>query len=265
LSEELIVRPGGEVAIPPAINFEQDAVTSSGLTAADLAFPFLRLFQDNSHEVKKKDPKYIEGAEAGFILNTVTQEIFPGDPGVLVVPVTTGIRKVDEWVPLDQGGGFVGSYFPEHDRVKKASPGKKKGVMISPDGNDLVETAYFFIVFPETLSWACVTMASTKWKVARRWNTLIDGVRLTGAKGPFRPAPYAFSYILGTTAETNNASQTYYNYTIKSAGKVADVGVYQYAREFANTLVAKVKTGEVEVKPPSENPTTEGSPEDIPF
>ena len=44
------------------------------LRQEDVALPFLKLLGQLSPEVNKRDGKYVEGAQPGMILNTVTQE-----------------------------------------------------------------------------------------------------------------------------------------------------------------------------------------------
>jgi hypothetical protein len=250
---ELIVRLDTELVLPVEIDFEADRQTHSTVEAADLKFPFLQLLQDGSPLVKK-GPRKLADSEAGMILNTLTGELFSGEIGIPVLPVTTSIRKYDEWIPQDEGGGFRGSYFPDHIRVTSAKPGERRGTLIpldNPEGTELIETAYFFLVFPQTLTWAVCTMASKKWQSARTWNTLIDGVRFKGKNGLYPPAPYAVQYRLGTVQVDNKGKEPSYIYTVKSEGRVTDANVYTYAKEFAQKFVAKVQAGEVEVKPTS--------------
>jgi hypothetical protein len=59
--------------------FEADAnAGSQNMTQEDLALPFLKVLGQLSPEVNKRDGKYVEGAEPGMILNTVTNEIYDG-------------------------------------------------------------------------------------------------------------------------------------------------------------------------------------------
>ena len=56
--------------------FEADANKGSqNITQEDLALPFLKVLGQLSPEVNKRNGKYVEGAEPGMILNTVTNEI----------------------------------------------------------------------------------------------------------------------------------------------------------------------------------------------
>ena len=57
--------------------FEQDANTSfSNMGLDDFALPFLRVLGQLSPETNKRDAKYVEGAEAGKIFNTVTKQLY---------------------------------------------------------------------------------------------------------------------------------------------------------------------------------------------
>ena len=68
--------------------FEADAnAGSQNMTQEDLALPFLKVLGQLSPEVNKRDGKYVEGAEPGMILNTVTNEVFAGAKGIDVLPV----------------------------------------------------------------------------------------------------------------------------------------------------------------------------------
>ena len=56
------------------------------VTAEDLAIPFLRVLAQLSPQVNKRDGAYVEGAEAGMIYNTVANEAYDGEKGILVIP-----------------------------------------------------------------------------------------------------------------------------------------------------------------------------------
>jgi hypothetical protein len=252
-TEELILRPTADVVVADAINFEEDT-RELHVEASDLKYPFLQLLQDGSPLVKK-GPRKMPGAEAGMILNTVTKELHNGEVGVPVLTITTSIRRFDEWIPVDDGGGFRGSYLPNHERVRTATPGERRGTLIpadNPEGTELIETAYFFVVFPESMTWAICTMASKKWQSAKTWNTLIAGVRFQGAKGPYIPAPYAVQYRLGTVLTDNKGKEPSYIYTITSEGPVKNAAAYRFAKDFEATLFKKIQSGEEPIRPPED-------------
>ena len=83
--------------------FEEDANTGlDNMGTEDMALPFLRILAQLSPEVNKRDAKYIEGAEAGMILNTVTKQVYDGEEGINIVPCYYK-REYIEW--SDRGEG----------------------------------------------------------------------------------------------------------------------------------------------------------------
>ena len=62
--------------------FEADAdAGSQKISQEDLALPFLKVLGQLSPEVNKRNGKYVEGAEPGMILNTVTNDFMTGVRG----------------------------------------------------------------------------------------------------------------------------------------------------------------------------------------
>ena len=59
--------------------FDMEADAAQGaqnISQEDLALPFLKILGQLSPEVNKRDGKYVEGAEPGKIINTVTNELY---------------------------------------------------------------------------------------------------------------------------------------------------------------------------------------------
>ena len=57
--------------------FEADANQGAqNISQEDLALPFLKVLGQLSPEVNKRDAKYVEGAEPGKIINTVSNELY---------------------------------------------------------------------------------------------------------------------------------------------------------------------------------------------
>lgn len=115
----------------------------------DYKIPFLNLLQDLNPEVKEEDPKYIEGAKPGMFLNKATGELYDGKKGVVIVPCITQHNFV-EWVPIDDGGGFVAQHGIRDKIVMEAkrAAGGKLNALRTPKGNELVDT---FLIFALTL------------------------------------------------------------------------------------------------------------------
>ena len=54
--------------------------------AEDMQIPFLRILQPLSPQLIKNDPKFIKGASAGDIFNTVTGQFWEAEEGINVLP-----------------------------------------------------------------------------------------------------------------------------------------------------------------------------------
>ena len=117
----------------------------SEVTAADLSIPFIRVLAQLSPQVNKREGRYVEGAEAGMLFNTVLNEVYDGERGIEVVPCYYNRRFV-EWTPREQGGGYVESYETT-DPIVNTTTRNDVGQDVLPNGNLLSNTAQFFVLF----------------------------------------------------------------------------------------------------------------------
>jgi hypothetical protein len=104
-------------------------------TSADVTIPFITLLQSNSPLVKDRaHPMALDGN----MVNTVTEEYYDRDRGVLFVPATTR-HLFAKWVPRDRGGGFRGHLEPDDPIVLTAirtAPKFGKYQMIDEEDED---------------------------------------------------------------------------------------------------------------------------------
>ncbi len=205
-----------------------------GITGADLAIPFLKILQQMSPELAKRDGKYIEGATEGMIMNGVTGQLWEADEGVTVIPCGFKFKTI-EWKP--ERKGFVNSYsrtdtLPEFERDDKGA------AITKSDGNILADTAehYVLVVHPDGgCEQALISMSSTQLKHSRKWNTMIKQKILQTKDGPKSPPSYGYMYTLKTTGESKDDNH-WEGWTIADAGMVTDSNLYQGAKAFANSI-----------------------------
>jgi len=205
-----------------------------GITGQDLAIPFLKILQQMSPELAKRDGKYIEGATEGMIMNSVTGQLWEADEGVTVIPC--GFKfKTNEWLP--ERKGLVNSYsrtdtLPEFERDDTGTS------ITKADGNILQDTAehYVLVVYPDGgCEQALISMARTQLKHSRKWNTMIKQKILQTKDGPKSPPSYGYMYTLKTTGESKDDNH-WEGWTIADAGMVTDSNLYQGAKAFANSI-----------------------------
>jgi len=133
-----------------AVNmFEADAQQGAqNISQEDLALPFLKILGQLSPEVNKRDGKYVEGAEPGKIINTVTNALYDS---IEVVPCHYK-RQYIEWA--DRGtstGAPVAIHEADSDIVSQTTRGKDYKDRL-PNGNYLDNTANHFLFTPPTYS-----------------------------------------------------------------------------------------------------------------
>ena len=269
-AEEKALVPAPEETALAVMDFEQDAGGGTeNVGAKDVALPFLSIIQSNSPQLKKNDAKYIPGATMGMVFNTVTGELYDAeDPehGVALIPCGF-VKKAVVWSPRDQGGGMVGQFDMDDPIIVEAlTSGRKndKGVPITPEGNEIRETAYHHVLILKlsdgSTSWAVVSMTSTQLKHSRKWMSVVMGKSMLGKNGPFRPPSYSHIYTLGTAQESNKHGD-WYGWKLRDSGTpITDPNVYAQARDFAQ----QIQGGAVKVGNPVEHEASETS-DDTPF
>ena len=232
------------------VNFEADAHQGTqNMSQDDLALPFLKVLGQLSPEINKRDGKYIEGAEPGMILNTVTNEIFDGSKGIDVLPAYY-TRKLVEWQDRGESKGApVAIHEASSDIMSKTTRDKSYKDRL-PNGNYIENTAnHFVVLLGKTPTTALISMKSTQLKISRKWNSMMMGLKLQGKNGLFTPPTYSHIYKL-KTVQLSNDKGTWFGWDVSTVGPVQDNGVYEIAKSFA----ASVAKGTVEAKPENENP-----------
>ena len=233
--------------------FEQDkAGGMDGMGQGDFAMPFLRVLGQLSPEVNERDAKYVEGAKAGMIFNTVTKQAYDGVEGVNVIPCGYK-REYVEWSDRGEGTSApVAIHSVESGIIKEATRGADYKDRL-PNGNYLENTASYFVMLDD-MSQALITMKSTQLKVSRSWNSMMNSIKLKGKNGMFTPAAYSHVYNLSTVQQSNDKG-TWFGWNVQKIGPVQDKNLYEAAKQFASSVGnVQVKHGEGETKSKDEVP-----------
>jgi len=232
--------------------FETDAGQGiANITQEDLALPFLKVLGQLSPEVNKRNAKYVEGAEPGMIINTVTNEIFDGEKGIDVVPVYYKRQHI-EWQDRGESQGAPVIYEAGDDLPKTSRDKFNKDRLAN--GNYLENTAsHFVVVLGKNPTTALISMKATQLKVSRKWNSMMMGLKMQGKNGMFTPPTYSHIYKLKTVQQSNDKG-TWFGWDVSKVGPITDQGVYTIAKDFSNS-VAK---GNVEAKHETEETRKQG-------
>ena len=234
--------------------FEADAnAGSQNMTQEDLALPFLKVLGQLSPEVNKQNAKFINGAEPGMIVNSVTKELYNGTKGINIIPVHYE-RQYVEW--QDRGttstGAPVAIHKADSDIINTTTRDKNWKDRL-PNGNYLENTAnHFVILLGKSPSTALISMRATQLKVSKTWNSLMLGLKLHGKNGLFTPPTYSHIYNL-KTVQMSNDKGTWFGWAVSKVGPVSNKGVYAIAKSFAE----KNSKGQVKVKHGSDESKTD--------
>lgn len=215
---DLAIKPENELVDVEA--YEQYGSAGFGnTTSEDFSMPFLAILQGLSPQCET-----IDAAKPGKLINSVTSDLYPGDPGVPFIPCNTEHVFV-EWKKRKDGGGFVAVHTIEDDIVVNCKEKQEFGEYTTPSGNDLIETFYVYGVMPTETGGEQMVIAfsSTKIKKYKAWLTKARGIQIAvkDAQGRvtkrINPPLFAHRYRLKTTKETNNKGD-FYNFEISFDG-----------------------------------------------
>ena len=220
---------------------------SEEITSSDLSTPIISILQANSPQCKRSDGKYIPGAKEGMLYNNVTNELYDGDEGIVVLPCMFS-KQFIEWKP--NRSGLVAVHDKNTDLrnqvvITKNAEGKETPTL--PNGNSLIETNQHvvLIISPDgSLIPAVIPMTSSALRSSRIWNTRMKQLTIKDSSGKsFNPATYYTRYKLTTAAKTKD-QYSWFTWNIEPVGPVETGEQYNAGAE----LCKLVSSGALKVK-----------------
>lgn len=223
------------------VEFEEQYRDQSGAgtsaAAEDNVIPLLILLQDMSPEAKKRDPKYIEGAEPGDLLNKATRRLWHIDQECIVIPCAFQ-QLIMEWVPRSAGGGLVGRHdlngLKPLDRLAQLGQQRKDEEdrlrWLSPSGNELIHTRYHYVVTLADGSYevAVLPFSSTGHTSSKQWMTLL---RKPKPGSNWVPPSWLRAYTARRFVKSNNIN-SWYGLEMMEKGWVQNRGLLEYCEAF---------------------------------
>jgi len=212
---EIATKPKNEIA---TIDFGADAGAGIGkISASETVIPYLNLLQALSPEANEGTDRTIEGAKAGLMLNTATRDLLEE---AIIVPLLKQHFFV-EWTPRDEGGGLVERHLPDSDfvrQVRETNNRDAKNMLLTPDGNHLVETFYLTALLLDDADAVdgdvvCISFARTK---MGPWREMMQPIYKTATKYPF----FAHRLRLTTKQQKDKQGRPYFNYVATPVNQV---------------------------------------------
>jgi hypothetical protein len=231
--------------------FESDSGSGfEEITSNDIQIPFIRIIQALSPQLKKTDPSFIDGASQGDIFNTVTKKVWSAEEGVEVIPIYYQLKLL-EFIPRQEGGGFVGELDANSDEVRKANRDQTTGLELLENGNELVRTAQHYVkVIHEdgTLENAIVDMKKTQLKKSRGWNSVMMMQKHNGVTLPSFSSVYKL-----TSVEDGNDKGSWHSWSVSHLRHIDSMEAYNDAKSTHNSI----KSGEMRVAIPADSNSDE--------
>lgn len=240
-----------------------NAGDGASFESSEMQIPFVRVAQSLSPQLNKKKPEYIEGLSNGDAYNNLTNQMWAGEKGLVVIPCFQTTKYL-EFVPRESGGGFRGEISASDPVLQRTSRNGSKEIL--PSGNELVKADQHFclIVDEEGMTQPVVIdMKSTQLKVSRRWKTNIAMQKVKNPKTGeiIVPPVYATMWKLTTSEETNDKGD-FYNWAVERVGLVENRNLLIEAKSFRDSIMK----GEVKAQAETaSNGSSSRDGDDIPF
>jgi len=228
-----------EGGLPSTALYEGDAHAGfENVKTTSLALPILKLLQNGSGEAQKRNQNYVEGAEPGMFLNTVTKKTYEGATGIEVIPCHYKL-EYQEWADFGTGSGRPENiYDADSDILSKTK--NEMGKDRLDNGNYILTVGQHFVLILDGNSTenALISMSSSQGKISRKWNSMMMSITLDGKNGPYTPPSFSHKYRLTSVLNSGNGNQ-WYGYNVTKVGPVEEAALYERAKKFYTSLASK--------------------------
>ena len=240
MSDEKQVAIKKEAGLPSSILFEDDAAHGfENVKTTSLALPILKLLQNGSGEAQKRNQNYVEGAEPGMLLNTVTKKLYDGANGIEVIPCHYKL-EFQEWADFGTGSGRPENIFDANsDILLKTTQGNDKKDRLD-NGNYILTVGqhYVLILDGNSTENALISMSATQYKVSKKWNSMMMSITLDGKNGPYTPPSFSHKYKITSVLNSGKGNQ-WYGFNVTKIGPVEEPTLYERAKKFYTSLASK--------------------------
>ena len=228
-----------EGALPSTALYEGDAHAGfENVKTSSLALPILKLLQNGSGEAQKRNQNYVEGAEPGMLLNTVTKKLYDGAKGIEVIPCHYKL-EYQEWADFGTGSGRPENIFDANSDILSKTK-NENGKDRLENGNYIQTVGQHYVLIREGNSTenALISMSSSQGKVSRKWNSMMMSITLDGKNGPYTPPSFSHKYKITSVLNSGKGNQ-WYGFNVTKIGPVEEPALYERAKKFYTSLASK--------------------------
>jgi hypothetical protein len=240
MSDEKQMTLKEEAGLPSSILFEDDAAAGfENVKTTSLALPILKLLQNGSGEAQRRNQNYVEGAEPGMFLNTVTKKLYDGAKGIEVIPCHYKL-EYQEWADFGTGSNRPENIYADDSDILSKTTKDSSGKDRLDNGHYIQTTGqhYVLIVSDDSVEQALISMSSSQGKISRGWNSMMLSITFEGKNGPYNPSSFSHSYKLTSVLNSGKGNQ-WYGYNVAKIGPVKDEALYERSKKFYTSLASK--------------------------
>lgn len=241
----------GGAPLPAFMDMADFGTGFEGTDTESFAIPFLQILQKMSPMCDEDEAAYVEGAKAGMIYNTVTQELMDGKEGIILIPCAYK-RSFIKWGGRESTEpGFKGEFTPgevdkmiadgaiiEHEYMLLAP--NKDGEIHEKKSDRFVDTRSHFVlvVRPDgSTIQAILSLASTQVKASKMLMMALNQKKVDTPQGKLTPPTFA-NLVKMTTKGQSNAKGAWSGAVFELDGMVTDPKIYAEAKAFHADIVA---------------------------
>ena len=228
-----------EGGLPSTALYEGDAHAGfENVNTTSLALPILKLLQNGSGEAQKRNQNYVEGAEPGMLLNTVTKKMYDGAKGIEVIPCHYKL-EYQEWADFGTGSGRPENIYDANSDILSKTK-NEMGKDRLDNGNYILTVGQHYVLICDGISTenALISMSSSQGKISRKWNSMMMSITLDGKNGPYTPPSFSHKYRLTSVLNSGKGNQ-WYGYNVTKVGPVEEPALYERAKKFYTSLASK--------------------------
>ena len=228
-----------EGGLPSTALYEGDAHAGfENVKTTSLALPILKLLQNGSGEAQKRNQNYVEGAEPGMFLNTVTKKTYDGANGIEVIPCHYKL-EFQEWADFGTGSGRPENIYDANSDILSKTK-NEMGKDRLDNGNYILTVGqhYVLILDGNSTENALISMSSSQGKISRKWNSMMMSITLDGKNGPYTPPSFSHKYRLTSVLNSGKGNQ-WYGFNVVKVGPVEESALYERAKKFYTSLASK--------------------------
>ena len=240
MSDEKQMTTKKEAGLPSSILFEEDAAAGfENVRTTSLALPILKLLQNGSGEAQRRNQNYVEGAEPGMFLNTVTKKLYDGAKGIEVIPCHYKL-EYQEWADFGTGSNRPENIYADDSDILSKTTKDSSGKDRLDNGHYIQTTGqhYVLIVSDDSVEQALISMSSSQGKISRGWNSMMLSITFEGKNGPYNPSSFSHSYKLTSVLNSGKGNQ-WYGYNVAKIGPVKDEALYERSKKYYTSLASK--------------------------